>query len=878
MTKIFFKKKLKYIKNSKFFKLLFVLLPDKKFFVNTFNLFLAFLIFLIFFLIFYSTGSTQLANAESPFGDKIDSTMDGAFSYLTGSFGGQMFNCYYANTPIGKTSGNDIDCETGNINPSNIQAIIQGTYAGPLLWKADAGAIGRLVNATRAVSTVRVLNPGETALYYAKQARNEVYAQSIEIQSGRNVLAPVFFLYETTKNLALSIIVIILTAGAFSILISNLTFSESKLNIVQLFLNTGITTVFILLYYEIAAIIYDLTVNYGNALVAGVLTPYINARAVLERLQPGGDLSIMALFSTMYFVGVNDALIVVLKSISSYFEPVLYQTAQATQSILPGATGYALGGSGVANLISATVSSMTGFVVGLFIPGIKYILSAKPLFDTILAFIIFFMQLRIFFTLLSSFVGFILMTGFGPIMIVSSGINEGWENGILPKIKMLMANGLVFPVTFFFILLAAITFNIRMPESIIADMGENVRKEQICSFDTAISNINGGAVNEQADRLYSDAYYSHKVANTLNQNIFDTVPSYPGSCNTSFVSLPWMYFPAPLGIIGPPSEQPLVVTGLVMTFLGVGFIVLASLRSSQFVSELLDVKPEFQSLSGIVGDTLRVVKAVPTVATITVPVTAGLTSLGIRAFIAGGTFVGKRGMGGLFRLLDNTIGRRFTSTSGGSTTPPSGTGQNIRPRAGWRGPGDRPRVAPPRRGQGRQAQNLQQTPNNQANNNNNQAAANNQALTRAERIYMGLRQLLTGIRNIGRETLADYYDDWVRPRSTDLTGAEDSATGRQLTYEEYVNSLSNRVATRVGRQAGVIGPNQTTTIAGLPPHLQSTAYQQFAESLQRGTQGIQNLSNAATQAANGLNTLLNLINQLVGRTGEFLKIIDTLVG
>ncbi len=811
---------------QKLIRALLILLPDKNFFVNTLQLLTLFLIFVVFFVIFYSSGSSHVISAESPFGDNIDTTMDGAFSYLTGTFGGQLFNCFYGNTPIGKTSGNDIDCSDGSVNQANIQALMEGTYAGPLLWRADGGAIGRIVNSSRAVVSLRVLNPGETALYYAKQAKNEVYAQSIDIQSGRNVLAPVFFLYETTKNLALSIVVIILLAGAFSILISNLTFSESKLNIVQLFMNTGITTVFILLYYEIAAIIYDLTVNYGNALVVGVLSPYINARTVLERLQPGGDLSIMALFSTMYFVGVNDALLVVLKSISSYFEPVLYQTASATMGLLPSAAT-SLVGDGAANLIGTSISFLSGFVVGLFIPGIKYVLSSKPLFDTIVAFIIFVMQFRIFFSLLSSFVNFVLMTGFGPIMIVNSGINEGWENGILPKLKMLAANGLVFPVTFFFILLAAITFNIRIPDRIIDDQA-SVRKEQICSFDTVVSN-KSPEVNSRANSLYSAQYYDHKLTNTVNQTIFDTVPAYEGSCMPAFFSMSWMYFPAPLGIIGPPAEQPLVVTGLIMTFLGIGFIVIASVRVNQFISELLNVKPEFQAFDGIVGDAMGVVKSMPGVAALTLPVALPIAGFAVgQASKLGGKFW-KSGAGRLLKYLD-------------SKYIPSNNNRQSKPAS---------------------------------NSNQEQASSNAQSnqYNIINRFYLRLRSFLTGSGKIGRERYSDYYDQWFQPRSYDLTGVNQG--GRILPYSEYMNQLSNDIATKVGRQSGFIGPDQTTTLAQLPSHLQPTAYQLLVEATQKTTQGLTNVATRAQQLGEIFQKLGGQLTGLMAKIEQVLRMLDT---
>ena len=588
--------------SKKFIKILSALVPnlsDLKFYLVSI---LLCLVISTLFVLFYINGQ-DLVEAQSAAMEtsRIDNTMDGAFSNLSAAFGGQLFNCFYENTPIGKTSGNYVDCSDSSINPESVTSLRQGTYAGSLLWTADGGAIGRVVNMSGALATVKVSRTGETFLYYASQARNIAYAQQYteDIQAGRNVLAPIFYLYNTMKDFALSIIVIVLLFGGLNILISNLTFNESKINFVQLFMNTGVTTVIILLYYEIAAIIYDLTVNYGNALVASVLSNYINARVVLERLSPGGDLGIMALFGTMYFVGANEALIKFVEAISVNFEPILYQTTSAFMTTAGGSVGSVVG-LGSFNVLGSALGTLNGFVVGIAIPAIKYALSSKPLYDAVVALLIFVTQFKVLIMLITAYITFIVSTGFGPLFIVGAGVNEGWERGILPSLKALIANGLVFPLTFMFILLAAISFNIyiRTDNTKGAD-----NKELVCLFGPDANFNSRGGIIDNAGVEFDAASFERNY--TYGQRIFDTVPAYINqqgyrSCFTALFPLPFLVFPAPIGVIGPPTEQPMIVTSLVMFFLGIGFITAAA-KAKDLSFQLVGAEEKFKDFFNPAG-------------------------------------------------------------------------------------------------------------------------------------------------------------------------------------------------------------------------------------------------------------------------------------
>lgn len=588
--------------SKKFIKILSVFIPnsnDLKFYLVSI---LVCLVLSTLFVLFYINGQNlvqaQSAAMEAP---RIDNTMDGAFSNLSAVFGGQLFNCFYENTPIGKTSGNYVDCSDSSINPQNVTSLRQGTYAGSLLWTADGGAIGRVVNMSGALATVKVSRTGETLVYYASQARNVAYAQQYteDIQAGRNVLAPIFYLYNVMKDFALSIIVIVLLFGGLNILISNLTFNEPRINFVQLFMNTGVTTVIILLYYEIAAIIYDLTVNYGNALVASVLNNFINARVVLERLSPGGDLGIMALFGTMYFVGANEALIKFVEAISANFEPILYQTTSAFMTTAGGAISE-VGGLGFINPLGTSLGTLNGFVVGIAIPAIKYALSSKPLFDAVVALLIFVTQFKVLIMLITAYITFIVSTGFGPLFIVGSGVNDGWEKGILPSLKALIANGLVFPLTFMFILLAAISFNIYIRDDNTKGADN---KELVCLFSPDANFNSRGGIIDNAGVAFDAASFERNY--TYGQRIFDTVPAYikqdgSRSCFTALFPLPFLVFPAPIGVIGPPTEQPIVVTGLVMFFLGIGFITAAA-KAKDLSFQLVGAEEKFKNLFDVGG-------------------------------------------------------------------------------------------------------------------------------------------------------------------------------------------------------------------------------------------------------------------------------------
>jgi hypothetical protein len=481
-----------------------------------------------------------------------------------------------------------------------------GMYDTGLGWiQIDYGATGRLINATASVYGTQAVQPGMTVEYYAKRIRGEVLAADNPM-SGRSVLAPILVLNQNLVNLAYGLVVVVLLVSSLNILLSSLTGQEEKVTIVQLVMNAGVTLLIITFYYEIAAIIYDLTVNYGNALVASMMAPFINSKVILERLSPGGDLAVINLLNVYQFVGVSDALLVVLQSIMSGLYPAIAQSASAI--------GASLGGRGTIDSPFNIFAGIFQFAGGLGATGASIFISSflgnAEIFQAIISWTIFGINIKIFINLLTSFVTFTIYVGFGPL-IALGGIDGGFAR-ISESFKKLFALGLVFPMTFLFILLGATALNLSIREKPYDASQDSVKAIPLCKYspsdpaNTENSIIdNAGLTQWLQERIGGNpdvedpARFRNK--NFVNQNIFDVVPKgyIDGlrDCRPSLFPVPWTFIPAPFGTVGQRQLQIQTIDSLVRTFLALVFIILAA-RVPSIVNEALGVR-EMNSLSNI---------------------------------------------------------------------------------------------------------------------------------------------------------------------------------------------------------------------------------------------------------------------------------------
>ena len=475
-----------------------------------------------------------------------------------------------------------------------------GTYKSAFL-PLDLGPTGRLINATSTTYSTNLAQPGTTVEYYASNISGRVMAADSPT-SGRSTLAPVFQLNQVMVNLAYALIVIVLIFSSLSILISSLSGGEEKFTLVQLMINAGITLLIVTFYYEISAIIFDLCVNYGNALVASVLSPYINSYAILDRLSPGGDLGIVGVLNTFQFAGVTDSLLVVSKNIAAGVYPALAQTSAAYQRALALEGIFNQNNSGALNFAYTQILSFGSAQSTIGISAVlNSFLGSSEIIASIVAWTLFIVNLKIFLNLLVAFLSFSITVGFGPLIVLSA-VSGGFEK-VTESFKNLAATALVFPVTFLLILLGAIAMNVFIQRGVTQGTGDSQR-QVLCAYspsdpqNTEGSIIQGGFEARSVDGgIPLDQSFlspdSIRAQNFLNQNIFNTTPasSLNGvrDCRSALFPVPWTYIPAPFGSLGVRTLQVQTIDSLVRTFLGIIFLIMAA-RAPQILEEVMGVK------------------------------------------------------------------------------------------------------------------------------------------------------------------------------------------------------------------------------------------------------------------------------------------------
>ncbi len=507
---------------------------------------------------------------------------------------------YFSASPSG---GSTATAAGGNATGyHNVQNYAQDPNSPFVMY--DLGAMGRITNASANLYKTPAASPNEVVQYYASRATGRTLAASPT--SGREVLAPVFLLSQMFRNIAYGIIIIILITSSLSILLGALGSGEQKLSLVNLIMNAGVTLVLVTFFYEIAAVIYDLVVNYGNQIVASIMEPYINAKVILERLQPGGDLNVSMLINTFEFVGITDGLNNVIQNVFAGFYPAVNQTAGALGRNVVPTPGP---GAGVAGEF---LGMMGGFVSTFANMVISSLLGSKEVFDAVLSFTIFFINMKIFINLLDAFVRVNLYVAFGPIMMLR-GLNKGYDE-IKNTFMLIATYCAVYPVTFFFILLGAACANIFIRPNNKTGGTQEVSKTVLCVYSNNDPEYTeGGIIN----RWGADSAITHflgigdparddpanfRYRNLINQNIFDTTPSAYSkdgkrNCRSNLFPTPFTFVPAPFGNYGNRLLQIQTTDTLIRTFMAIAFLVLAS-RTPKLLVELTGVK-ELSSLQGI---------------------------------------------------------------------------------------------------------------------------------------------------------------------------------------------------------------------------------------------------------------------------------------
>ncbi len=614
------------------------------------------------YLVLYSSTNASANSAQQGATDN-SSAVRGFLTMLTTD---AMGEAYFAQKPAGQDCLSNLENSTGGFQTyqnspyyckgQRLDTADAGAFAPGVYNLANYGPTGRMINGTTALVDQDIAHPLESVNYYANRIQGKTHAAGPT--TGREVLTPIFFLSQTMRNLAYGIVIIVLVLSSISLLLGSIGGGDQKFSLVQLLMNTGVTIFLITFFYEISAIIYDLTVNYGNALVVSVMEPFINAKAIYERLQPGGDLNITALVNTFQFIGVSEGLRTVVSNVTTGLYPTITQTFSAAPGAIPGAGPFL-------SFMGGGLSLGINFVL-------SHLLNSQEIFDAIIAWTIFLINIKIFFNLIMAFVTFNLYVAFGPLLMLR-GIYQGYAQ-IGNTFKLLIAYGMVFPVTFLFILLGAAAMNIFIrgggnPDTVAPiplcayAPGDPANLEQEGWRSDGTSIEERGNLGKWLGGSYNyDDPGSFRNRNLINQDIFDVVPdgfiTVDGQvyrdCRSKLFPEPWTFVPAPFGNVGNSLVQVQTVDALVRTFIGIGFIILAG-RTPDVLKEILEVN-ELKSLQGLGRTFVTGLKPFLSLGTVAIGAAAG-TSLAVGKL---GANFQIRGLGNLNKHAQS-LGERFKS-------------------------------------------------------------------------------------------------------------------------------------------------------------------------------------------------------------------------
>lgn len=536
---------------------------------------------------------TSTANAQT---ESRGTVMDGMLRGLRNPIVG----CASYADGIGISSATATAGADANIVQNCTKSLAANATTDTAFVEINYGAMGRVINATSSTYDVNLAQPGTTVEYYASNITGRVMAAD-NPTSGRSTLAPVFTLNQIMVNLAYAMVVIVLLVSSLGILIGSIAGGEERFTVIQLMINAGITLIVITFYYEIAAIIFDLVVNYGNSLVASIMSPYINSYAILERLQPGGDLTITSVLNTFQYSGVTDSMLTVTRNISAALYPALAQSASVY------ARTFALEGIAPDNPVTGIAyaflvqSGSTGSTLTIS-AGVASFLGNTEVFSTIIEWALFLINLKIFINLIMAFLTFSFSTAFGPVIALGA-ISGGFEK-ITESFKSLAQQAAVFPLSLGLILLGAAATNITIRSDGSGDTtNASGTRQVLCKYspkdpanteNTYVGNPWGDLANTfiPRDQSFLDPSDS-RIRNFLNQNIFDATPANIENgvedCRSKLFPVPWTYIPAPFGTLGIRSLQVQTLDSLVRTFLGLIFLVLAA-RAPGILEEVIGVK------------------------------------------------------------------------------------------------------------------------------------------------------------------------------------------------------------------------------------------------------------------------------------------------
>ena len=539
---------------------------------------LSFIIFFIplTFISAQSNGSSCRA-ADGIFLELISGTSGGIFeSGLLGQ-----------STPIC-----DLVTNTSPAMPADVQNAIVQSGGKPTSY-VQGGGVMLLAQIAQYSQSSAASTSNDAITYVAEKFSPTVSAQTQS--SALQGLSPILVIWGIGRNITYIVLAISLVITGLVLYFGAKGGKQNNATAGVMISEIVVTLIFITISYPIGAIVVDLVVNLGNALIANLLNPFINSNSILANLYtPSSNTNILNLVGDLQRVGVSSSTVNLIKSGLNYIQTPLSNANQFISGIVktPGNDlGTQLSNIPASLLIGTLATIVFAVAQGVANQGIN-----QYLIVAIISFTIFILVFRITFSLLGSFVGIILTIGFSPLLLIGGafpGINA--FTNFANWLKRLISLAIVFPITFGLLLLSAIFLNLKQSDTSSVNTGAP------CVY----QNTNGSVPVLGTDKGVSSYFYDVKrFPDTTSVPIPTTTPQVPltqsddtnaqiRKCFPVLLPPKFSWFPAPIGSFGSGFD----IDDFTRYVVGLAFLIIIP-NISKVVQEALKIKsPPLASLS-----------------------------------------------------------------------------------------------------------------------------------------------------------------------------------------------------------------------------------------------------------------------------------------
>lgn len=500
--------------------------------------------------------------------------------------------------------------------PVNSSTGVTGTLSlNPKLYQTG-GAVGFLANVG---SQMYDYSPVSTPAYVRTVASKigvagETYAATTSSGiTGFDALSPVSVIWGMFRNIAYVLFTIILVIWGFIVMVSKKQGQSNNVDVFTGIVSIGVGLLAVTFSFAIGALIFDLTTNVANGLVASIMGPYVNSEKLLILLgAPNTNTNIITLMGDLQAFGVTES---ARKLITQLLAGIGIPMAQVTRWV--GSFGQASG-----DPIAAGAGSIFGWLVGIVSKLIMGLIvnstGNSALITAIVSFLIFIATVRVVFTLIGAYFGFILEVMMSPLILLPMAF-PGNTKMLGNWIASLASKGLAFPTVFLVLLLSAVAFNL--------NSSYDISKYSECYVESV--SVNNTSVSERILGTDKQAWYFDTARPTESTDAEGNTVPIADDANHTYcypVLLPPRFnvWPVPMGYLqGVDPDQ------LFRFVLGVGLIVTAPTAGAMWQS-LLKVQ-EMPILQQVMGGVRQ----------------------GVGAF---GSYVGAMPLPGIGKLVQNLVG------------------------------------------------------------------------------------------------------------------------------------------------------------------------------------------------------------------------------